>query len=128
MTNAIACDDGNVVDGDGCSSQCGIEIGYQCSGGNTTSPSVCYYIGSKVTLSLAQITKSKARNQAVFKFDVHPGIDGIGRMSLMSDVHLNCNGNYTVSSISYSSGQLTIKADYFTDMEGIQCSVDMSFE
>jgi fibro-slime domain-containing protein len=31
------CDDGNKVDGDGCSSMCKIEIGYKCDG----SPSVC---------------------------------------------------------------------------------------
>ena len=31
------CDDGNTVNGDGCSSTCTIETGYSCSG----SPSVC---------------------------------------------------------------------------------------
>ncbi|MEK6799202.1 MAG: EGF domain-containing protein [Planctomycetota bacterium] len=32
------CDDGNVADGDGCSSLCTVEAGYAC---NTTGPSVC---------------------------------------------------------------------------------------
>ena len=32
-----ACDDGNLVDGDGCSSSCTIESGYSCSGGSVTS-------------------------------------------------------------------------------------------
>ncbi len=28
------CDDGNTADGDGCSSECKVEIGYQCTGGS----------------------------------------------------------------------------------------------
>ncbi len=28
------CDDGNVASGDGCSSECTVEIGYSCSGGS----------------------------------------------------------------------------------------------
>ncbi|KAK9814590.1 hypothetical protein WJX72_008328 [[Myrmecia] bisecta] len=36
------CDDGNTQDGDGCSSSCKIEDGYECSG---TQPSMCWRIG-----------------------------------------------------------------------------------
>jgi cysteine-rich repeat protein len=37
-----ACDDGNTVDGDGCSHDCTmIEAGWSCTGGSPTSPSVC---------------------------------------------------------------------------------------
>ena len=35
------CDDGNSLDGDGCSSQCQIEDGYICFGGNYNSPDKC---------------------------------------------------------------------------------------
>ena len=37
----LACDDGNTLDGDGCSSSCEIEPGFECSGGNITSPDKC---------------------------------------------------------------------------------------
>ncbi len=37
----LECDDGNVLNGDGCSADCTVEAGYACSGGNTTSPDVC---------------------------------------------------------------------------------------
>lgn len=37
----LACDDGNTLNGDGCSSVCTIEPGFECSGGNTTSPDKC---------------------------------------------------------------------------------------
>ena len=36
-----ACDDGNNVNGDGCSSTCTIETGYQCIGGDNNHPDVC---------------------------------------------------------------------------------------
>lgn len=32
------CDDGNTVSGDGCSSACKVELGYNCTG----NPSVCH--------------------------------------------------------------------------------------
>lgn len=37
----LECDDGNTADGDGCDSKCSIEYGYNCTGGNTTSPDTC---------------------------------------------------------------------------------------
>jgi cysteine-rich repeat protein len=36
-----ACDDGNNVGGDGCSSVCTIEDGVTCAGGSATSKDVC---------------------------------------------------------------------------------------
>jgi cysteine-rich repeat protein len=38
---ANACDDGNTVDGDGCSSSCTVETGWTCTGGNMARPDVC---------------------------------------------------------------------------------------
>ncbi|KRX02171.1 Insulin-like growth factor binding protein, N-terminal [Pseudocohnilembus persalinus] len=35
------CDDGNSINGDGCSNLCKIESGYKCLGGSTSSPDVC---------------------------------------------------------------------------------------
>ena len=37
----LACDDGNNVDGDGCSSDCKIETGYNCMGGSPNSKDTC---------------------------------------------------------------------------------------
>jgi cysteine-rich repeat protein len=38
------CDDGNLVNGDGCSSTCTIEPHYTCYGGDNTHPDKCYPI------------------------------------------------------------------------------------
>ena len=35
------CDDGNLVDGDGCSSSCKVERGFRCLGGSLYSPDKC---------------------------------------------------------------------------------------
>jgi cysteine-rich repeat protein len=37
-----ACDDGNLINGDGCSSDCRIESNYRCEGGNSTQADKCY--------------------------------------------------------------------------------------
>ncbi|CDW83584.1 UNKNOWN [Stylonychia lemnae] len=39
--NQNQCDDGNLNDGDGCSSQCRVESNYKCIGGSTTSKDIC---------------------------------------------------------------------------------------
>ncbi len=41
MRLAHACDDGNVEDGDGCSSICEVEESFTCSGGGVSSADVC---------------------------------------------------------------------------------------
>ena len=42
------CDDGNINNGDGCSSECTVEEGYVCQGGNTISPDSCKDIISPI--------------------------------------------------------------------------------
>lgn len=37
----LECDDGNLNDGDGCSSMCVIEANYFCYGGNAFTPDTC---------------------------------------------------------------------------------------
>ncbi len=49
-------------------------------------------------------------------------------MNLLDNVKLICDGNYSIESINYSSGQLIIKADYTSDMEGSQCKLEMTFD
>ena len=44
-TSSSLCDDGNMVDGDGCSSTCKVEVKYRCENGSDSSPSACFYCG-----------------------------------------------------------------------------------
>lgn len=41
----LPCDDGNLINGDGCSSACQIETGYDCRGGSETTADECRYLG-----------------------------------------------------------------------------------
>lgn len=42
MAGYNACDDGNLVNGDGCSSDCRIEKNFRCEGGSDTTKDICY--------------------------------------------------------------------------------------
>lgn len=46
----IQCDDGNLINGDGCSDKCSEETGWTCSGGTTTSKSTCVKFNPTRTL------------------------------------------------------------------------------
>ena len=37
----VECDDGNLINGDGCDSKCRVEKGYKCIGGSKLMPDVC---------------------------------------------------------------------------------------
>ena len=41
MYNQKPCDDGNTVNGDGCTQYCNVETGWTCNGGTDTSPDTC---------------------------------------------------------------------------------------
>ena len=39
------CDDGNLINGDGCNSNCSVEANYRCFNGSKTTKSICSYTG-----------------------------------------------------------------------------------
>ncbi len=55
--NAHECDDGNTVDGDGCSSSCEIETGYHCSGESPASADKCERVET-LTILMAEVSPS----------------------------------------------------------------------
>lgn len=57
------CDDGNLVNGDGCSSTCQIETSYYCD--NSSPPSICYVIGN-VTATVYYVKRDVSANRAIF--------------------------------------------------------------
>lgn len=126
-TNSYECDDGNLVDGDGCSSLCSVEVGYRCENGSSTSPSSCYYVGVPLQLSLSSVKKNGILNQGVFEFAVYPALISLSSLDLASHVVLACASTYTVSQVTYSGGTLRIEVDYSEDLEDRQCSLQLDF-
>lgn len=49
-------------------------------------------------------------------------------MDLIQNVIMECNSTYTIPSVGYDNGLLTIKADYTENMEGRLCSLAVSFD
>jgi hypothetical protein len=62
----LACDDGNLFNGDGCSCKCMIEPGYYCQNGSFWSASVCELI-VEFSVSLYSIKRDDSANSGVIK-------------------------------------------------------------
>lgn len=67
----LECDDGNNVDGDGCSKDCRIEKGYTCVNGSWGNKSLCSYSGS-LEFTLDKTIKNPDANGLTFTFSVPP--------------------------------------------------------
>ena len=59
----LECDDGNLIDYDGCSSSCTVEPGFDCSG----EPSQCYYTPN-ASLSIQLMNETQVCNTITFGF------------------------------------------------------------
>jgi cysteine-rich repeat protein len=59
------CDDGNTEDGDGCSSRCVVEEGWECEGGSALTKDVCI----DVVPPTMQITRNKNNTLLTIKFN-----------------------------------------------------------
>ena len=127
-TSPLTCDDSNLIDGDGCSSLCQVQAEYSCSGGSSTSPSSCTYQGIPLTIELKSIRRSEGLNQGIFRFTITPSLLVLNSMDFSNYVSFICNSTYSVSDISYSSGELMLTADYTEDMEDRTCNLTLSFD
>ena len=100
------CDDGNLEDGDGCSSTCTVETNFRCLNGSSSGPSVCVYNGVPLGLTLRSIQRAEDQDRGIFQFDVYPPLFTINRMHLSQHVLLDCNATYSIVELSYSNGVL----------------------
>jgi hypothetical protein len=100
----LPCDDGNTVNGDGCSSACKVEKSYTCSGGSATTPSICTYTGKFVTITLTTITSSSVANQALFIFTMVPPLFNLEQKDLTSSVSLKSDAALSIACANYTAG------------------------
>ena len=59
------CDDGNLIDGDGCSKECQVEDGFDCVGGSAQSPDSCYS-NAALTAELQEIYEEEYQYRLLF--------------------------------------------------------------
>ena len=100
------CDDGNTIDGDGCSSTCKTEIHYRCVNGSDISPSACVYRGLFLNLTLKKTERVDGQNSGTFTFYVSPALMNLRRMDLTEYFTLDCESAYNVTSMAYDNGKL----------------------
>jgi cysteine-rich repeat protein len=70
------CDDGNLENGDGCSSSCEVETYYRCS---TDSPSVCGFVGPIYGVTLTETQRAASENRGIFTFAFDPALPPLAR-------------------------------------------------
>ena len=76
----LGCDDGNNLDGDGCSQDCRVEPGYTCRGGSPDGRDNCYvYVPTAVTFQQ------------------------VGQVRMPTSIVINVNVNYIPQSLLYST-------------------------
>jgi cysteine-rich repeat protein len=81
----VECDDGNLMDGDGCDSKCFIEKGWNCTGGSILMPDTCFDIQEPTP----KISLINNQNQIYISFDEE--------VVLMEDVSSSSDPKFTIS-------------------------------
>lgn len=118
----LQCDDGNNIDGDGCSSTCVIEQDYACVGGDATFRSVCSY-AKPIVLTLVQSLKKVMLNQISLKFTLQPPLKDLNSIDFSNVVTTNVTG---VQSIVYTydgNGSLMADITYNSSLEATPVQV-----
>jgi hypothetical protein len=117
----LQCDDGNTIDGDGCSSTCTIEPNFTCIDGSTTHPSVCSYSGI-LQLTLTSTTKTPNANQLVFTLSVNPPLMSLASLSSFNNIIQTSLKNSGINA-TYSNGLLTVVVNYTETAQSKVCSI-----
>ena len=88
----LPCDDGNILNGDGCSSACEIERSYFCQGGSPTTPSQCTF-RADVAITI-QSMRGLGNNFGTMTLSFVPETDLFGQMDLKARTLLFVDGNF----------------------------------
>ena len=118
------CDDGNIVNGDGCSDQCRIEPYFVCS--QIDEISICK-LQTTITLNIEKLTKDYMHNGFEMEFSLHPATEVYNDYVLESILQF-MDQHISIREASYSSGKLRVNADYFEDLEGKEASIEVKEE
>jgi cysteine-rich repeat protein len=122
LTSYNICDDGNKINGDGCSSDCMVEKDFICFGGNETSPDICRE-NTSPSASLSKISE----NQLIVTFSESlKGWDQVDLEQFMKlkspKMIINTNYTYTLQK-GPADYQVTININFITSALGQQMRV-----
>lgn len=119
----LACDDGNTINGDGCSSSCQVEAGFVCTGGSPTSKDSCL----KGLPSAIEFTAS-GQSRVWGKIIVNVKSNYLPQALLDSavDCHNKCNNVLSAKIISGDSSAVSILASYIPNTS-FSFSIEVNF-
>lgn len=108
---SLQCDDGNTLDGDGCSSECLIEKHFTCNGGSSTNPSACSYSGP-VSFEKKSFKKSPTENKVTLVFALSPKLPIFSTIDFNECVLPNFPTLSQTASYDEDTGEVTMVFDY----------------
>lgn len=106
---SLQCDDGNNVNGDGCSSDCQIEVGYNCVGGSPNSKDICTTFKPR-SLSITQSGQSHLTNKIVLNVRLNYLPSDLLKSAV--DCKNSCNGVLEVAIVKGFNTFVSIKSTY----------------
>jgi cysteine-rich repeat protein len=109
----LPCDDGNSINGDGCSDTCQVEQYYYCYNTGGRSASFCYFVGP-LSLTYSDATKLAGSNKANVTFSVTPAYNDMGSIPWQNI--LSASNIFSIESVSYSDGTLSVIGSYTSNM------------
>ena len=93
------CDDGNLINGDGCSKECNKEFGYECHGGNVSAPDICQDVTNPVLLIKPTITRIRK-----YYFALSKPVEIISTQDPKTFVSLAITGGFQSYTFDYQVG------------------------
>ena len=119
----LPCDDGNNINGDGCSNDCQIEVGYTCTGGSPNSRDSC-----TKTLPQALIFRSTGQSHLYGKIilNVHLNYLPLALIQSATDCVNKCNNVLSARIASGDRGSTGIVASYITTTS-FSFSIEVNF-
>lgn len=108
------CDDGNLKDGDGCSSLCLVEDKWMCQGGSPTSASVCM-ISDAITMTVKYVRRVTTANRMQVGIKFSPSYSQLSLINFKQ--YLSTNVPYTNMNQTFADGVLLLEFDYNRTIE-----------
>ena len=121
------CDDGNLLDGDGCSSSCAVEPDYVCKDGSAAAASRCVYEGM-VKLQLLCVYKGEVLNTGKALFQISPFVSNIAKMNLSESLLFVTNFNLSITAVTYANRVITVDFGFSEDVEGGAITAELRYD
>lgn len=120
----LECDDGNTINGDGCSSVCRVETDYTCVGGTSTTPSTCSFSGT-LLVSITLFKKDPSQNKVYLQATVTPALAELATIDFSTAFVPNFPVASKSTTFINSSGVIDMVFTYDQPLNNMDLSVEL---